>query len=350
MNVNKYEVRFFAVGSGTKGGDAIFIRLIDESNNTNVILIDGGYQEDGGKIVKYMKVLGLDTIDVVINTHPDLDHISGLLTVFRSDLKIKKLIFNRPWRDAKMGADLFKDERITDKSLNKRLTENFKKAYELEQIAIEKEGCEIVHPTVGNCYFDCLHVLGPTTEHYRKYLLQSDKTPTTADGETAASFKKIVLQFKKFLGGIIPWNDALQTSAINETSVVCWLKLPDVNFLFTGDVGKVGLKCALDRFNFETNGRVEITHLQLPHHGSQKNINPDLLREIGATDYFISCPPDGDTDGHPSRKLVNKILEIYPNASIQRNRENRNFVYHSSNLPIEAVGVACMTAYDEIED
>ena len=29
MEIDKYEIRFFAVGNGKKGGDAIFIRLYD---------------------------------------------------------------------------------------------------------------------------------------------------------------------------------------------------------------------------------------------------------------------------------------------------------------------------------
>lgn len=84
--ISKYEIRFFTVGHSSKGGDAIFIRLYDENDNPSVVVIDGGYSEDGDKIIRYMlDECQLSYIDYVINTHPDVDHISGLLTLFRSD-------------------------------------------------------------------------------------------------------------------------------------------------------------------------------------------------------------------------------------------------------------------------
>ena len=165
--ITKYEIRFFRVGKASKGGDAIFIRLYDEHDHPTVIVIDGGYAEDGNKIIRYMvDECGLNTIDLVINTHPDIDHISGLIQLFKSDeIAIKKLVMNRPWRDSNLDCSFFKDGRITDKSLNERLTRTFQKAYELEKCAKEKIGeNNIIHPVVGNTYFDCLTILAPNRE------------------------------------------------------------------------------------------------------------------------------------------------------------------------------------------
>ena len=246
MEIVDYEIRFFAVGNTKKGGDAIFIRLYDQDDNVIVILIDGGYQETGNEIIEYMQSLGLDTIHLMVNTHPDLDHISGLTTIMQSpDIKVEKLLYNRPWRDHNINSELFKDGRITDNSLNKRLTESFKKAYELEQLALGKQNvcgkqCTIVHPVVGNTYFDCFHILGPTADHYRTYLLSSDKTPTNANNEGNEPYQPKKLNWRKYFGFIIKWFDEETTSDINETSIVSFLQLPSIKFLFTGDVGKEG--------------------------------------------------------------------------------------------------------------
>ena len=356
MVVEKYEIRFFAVGTTKKGGDAIFIRLYDKDSNVKVILIDGGYQETGEKIIAYMKTLGLDTIHLMVNTHPDLDHISGLVTIMNSpDIKVEKLIYNRPWRDHNITADLFYDGRITDKSLNKRLTESFKKAYELEEIANKKalisgKACQIVHPSVGNCYYDCFYILGPTAEHYRTYLLKSDKIPTNASNMNNPFYKPKNLTWRKFFGVIIPWIKNEETSAINETSIVSFLQLPDINFLFTGDVGKQGLRCAVD-YLYKTSPILdyEVTHLQLPHHGSRKNIDPDIVKDINCNNYIISSPIDGESEGHPSARLVNKILEINPQARIHKT-SGSNFIYHLGDLGINARHVSPMNKFDEIED
>ena len=63
MNMKGYEIRFFAVGTASKGGDAILVRVIDENDATHIVIIDGGYKDDGDRIVDYVSNdLGLDTI------------------------------------------------------------------------------------------------------------------------------------------------------------------------------------------------------------------------------------------------------------------------------------------------
>ena len=111
--ITAYEIRFFQVGSASKGGDAIFIRFLDEYQRPTVIIVDGGYKETGGKIIEYMKSLNISVIDLVINTHPDIDHISGLIRLFEeTTFTIKKLIMNRPWKDSNITANYFADNRM----------------------------------------------------------------------------------------------------------------------------------------------------------------------------------------------------------------------------------------------
>lgn len=345
-----YEVKFFSVGTETKGGDAIFIRFVDDSNEWKVIVIDGGYGESGENIVNYMKNLGLSTIDLMVNTHPDLDHISGLLTIMDSDILVTTLVYHRPWHDAGLNADMFKDNRITDKSVNRRLRENFSKAYELEQKAIAK-GCYINTPELGDTYFGCFTILGPTKNLYQQRLLESDKTPTILDGEQGSTYHKIALKFSRWINRMLPinWIPNEDTSAINDTSIVSLLSLQDMNILFTGDAGKRGLNSALD-FLYHILPHTQINLLQLPHHGSRRNVDPYLLKRIAANEYFISCPPKGEEDGHPSKRLVNVIYQLFPDAVVHKNNDGHNFIYHSDDLSIKATPVGRVDPYDEIED
>lgn len=48
------------------------------SNNNENMLIDGGNNNDGPKIVKYFKELGITDFKYIIGTHPHEDHIGGL--------------------------------------------------------------------------------------------------------------------------------------------------------------------------------------------------------------------------------------------------------------------------------
>lgn len=45
------------------------------------MLIDGGKREMGNAVVQYLKDQGIHSLDLVVSTHPDADHLGGLLAV-----------------------------------------------------------------------------------------------------------------------------------------------------------------------------------------------------------------------------------------------------------------------------
>ena len=327
MNINrkKYQIRFFKVGEGVKGGDAILITLYDERDKTHLILIDGGYKNTGNDIIEYIKKnYENPVIDYVFNTHPDRDHISGLIEVLSSDeIEVQHLVYNRPWINASLNKGYFTDKRITSNSLLERIKQEFDLAVQLEEVAIKKN-IPISSAMVGNRYLDVLYVLTPNPSHYQQYLLLSDKTPQSKLEEYNMPYIRREYTEEIYEGTTsIEWFDEETTSEINETSVILYLYLDNTKFLFTGDAGKKSLESALD----SVNRQLEVTHLQLPHHGSRKNINPDLICRINALYYIISCPPEGEKEGHPSRRLMNKILEINPNFEIYKTKDC-NFIFH----------------------
>ena len=350
--IKSYELRFFRVGTSSKGGDAILLRIIDEYQNSKIVVIDGGYKETGEAIIDYLSSIGITTIDLVINTHPDIDHISGLIRMFEEDsLTIRKLIMNRPWRDSNLTAGYFNDGRITDNSVNKLMTEAFKYAYKLEQVARKKIGeSNIIHPVVGNTYFDCLTILAPSTQLYRSKLLESDKTPTTVDNRATSTFSGTMSKLVHYYKGqmVLLWEDE-DTSPINETSIVSLLCLPDRHYLLTADAGRTCIDEALKYKSRNVSISYKPIHvLQLPHHGSRKNISPALIERIDASDYIISCPPEGLNTHHPSRRMVNMVLEKKPLARIFSTADCGSFIFHY-NLPIQATPQAPMVSFDLIE-
>ncbi len=66
-------VHFIDVGQG----DAIFIQAPEKN-----ILIDGG--ERDSNVVAYLQNLGIDSLDLMLSTHPHNDHIGGLLNVLEN--------------------------------------------------------------------------------------------------------------------------------------------------------------------------------------------------------------------------------------------------------------------------
>ena len=69
-------------------GDAIFI----QSSEGKTMLIDGG--EKNGKAEKYLDSLGVRAIDVIVATHPHLDHIGGLPAIIQK-YDVKQIVMPR---------------------------------------------------------------------------------------------------------------------------------------------------------------------------------------------------------------------------------------------------------------
>ena len=68
-------IRFLNVGQG----DSSLITF----PNGKVILIDGGDIEHGKVVVNKLEKYHVQKIDTIVNTHPDIDHIGGLITVLK---------------------------------------------------------------------------------------------------------------------------------------------------------------------------------------------------------------------------------------------------------------------------
>lgn len=76
-------VHFIDVGQG----DSILVQTPAKKN----ILIDAGSPKAGPKVVDYLEKLQIKRLDLIIATHPDIDHIGGLSHVMKS-FKVNEII------------------------------------------------------------------------------------------------------------------------------------------------------------------------------------------------------------------------------------------------------------------
>lgn len=75
------KVHFINVGQG----DAALIQTPNEN-----ILIDGGGKGKGDEVVAYLKKQKVKTLNAVVSTHPDADHLGGLAYVIKN-MSVKKV-------------------------------------------------------------------------------------------------------------------------------------------------------------------------------------------------------------------------------------------------------------------
>lgn len=314
-----YQVDFFPVGDGAKSGDAIAMRFGDFSSRLTheVVVIDGGFVSSGEALVKHIQgVYGTGYVDLVVSTHPDADHSSGLSVVL-DQLKVGMLWMHKPWEHTWDIAKMFQDGRVTDMSVAEGIRKSLEDVRYLEKVATRK-GVTVVEPFTGvTDNTRSLTVLGPTRQFYESLLPDFRCTPTPKYesilaklyGAPAALAVKVAETF-----GIETLAEPTEgTHAENNSSVIMLFQHGDDCILFTADAGVPALDLAvgqLEYIGFDFN-RLRI--VQVPHHGSRHNVGPAILNRIlgpKRTDdailrrAVVSASPDGQPK-HPSKRVLN---------------------------------------------
>jgi beta-lactamase superfamily II metal-dependent hydrolase len=324
-----YEIDFLPVGE-KKSGDAIALRFGDlygPREQQTVVVIDGGYVSDGKSIVDHLSTYyGTDHIDVLVSTHPDADHIGGLETVL-ANCHVNELWMHRPWNHTADIAHMFRHGRVTDMSVRQRLRESLEGARSLEAIAFEK-GVRLVEPFAGvRDSTGSLVVIGPTKAYYRSLLPDFRCTPTPK-----TTFEQLVEKLVRATTNLAEgWHiesltDSGETSAENNSSVILMLTVEGRNLLFTADAGIPALTGAVNLLDGAGVDRNRLSFVQVPHHGSRRNVGPTILdRLLGpklAQDQpirtaYVSVAIDAGPK-HPSKRVLNAFrrrgTRVYPTA------------------------------------
>ena len=233
------EVTFFDVGQG----DAIFI----ETPKSHQILIDGG----PSSII--LEKLGQEmpfwdrTIDLIILTHPEHDHIAGFLEVLKS-YRVENILYTGIVRDTfeyKEWQKLIEQERIEDAA----------------QIKIAKAGQRISFAeTVPVPYIEILY-----------------------------PFENLQAQ---------------EVKNSNNTSIITKLVFGENSFLFTGDAYQ-----SVERELFKKGVDINSDVLKVGHHGSKTSSAEDFIVEVSPQIAVISSGKD-NSYGHPNSETL-ATLEKY---------------------------------------
>ena len=77
QNTDTLTLDFYKIGKA----DAIFLRGTDDDGTPFSVLIDTGEADDAPEITEKLRAAGVDTLDYLILTHFDKDHIGGLPTL-----------------------------------------------------------------------------------------------------------------------------------------------------------------------------------------------------------------------------------------------------------------------------
>jgi hypothetical protein len=197
-----------------------------------------------------------------------------------------------------------------------RLRESLRGASDLETIAARR-GVKIIEPFAGlETPGGIFRILGPTEPYYEQLL---DEIQGVGGMREAARdlMSSVVEKARSLLVRETLEHETLRddgvTSPQNNTSVISLLTIDGQQFLFTADAGIPALEQAVQRLEAEGFQPGELTFVQVPHHGSRRNVGPSVLdRLLGAkgqaschSTAYVSAPQKNPENKHPAKKTEN---------------------------------------------
>lgn len=369
-----YEVDFLEVGLGSKSGDAITLRfgnLLERKREEQVVVvIDGGFKDDGEKIVNHIHKYydATNIVDIVIATHPHEDHTAGLQTVL-TEMQVKELWMHKPWdeRHTNNLSRWFVDGRVTDKSVSNALRKSLDTARDLEKIAEEK-GIPIIEPFLGvgrDFGFGRIDIAGPTEEYYESLLPSFSATPEPKGTTFTTLFTGVVERVAEVVSKVFEnWDietldDKGETSAENNSGAITMLRVADSQLLFTGDAGIPALTNAVDLLEAHTITHDTRSFVQVPHHGSKRCVGPTILNRLVGPKLleqqkgtkkmtaFCSCAVNG-APKHPSKKVTNAFMRRGAPVCPTQGKS----IWHYRHAPdrAEYSAIQSLPFYDEVEE
>ena len=306
-----YEVDFLPVeseeGPGSKSGDAIAVHWRRTGGDDMVIVIDSGFTNVGDDVADHiLKYYPTSYVDLVISTHPDVDHINGIARLLER-LDVGELLLHQPRLHHHDVSDFLNIESIDN----------------LLEVAVRR-GVQVTEPFSGLSRYDGqLLILGPTVKYYEELIaahiaeVKTGVAPARATiGGRVGTFAKSLLDYVLDRLPMETLTDEGETGPRNNSSVITLLQLDDRRLLFTADAGIPALEQAADFYEVNVGSFTQfpLRFFQAPHHGSRHNVGPTILDRImgprGAphgtpVTAFVSSAKAAKK--HPSPKVVNAL-------------------------------------------
>ena len=292
----------------TSSYDAIAMRFKEDSDaSQKIVVIDGGFSDVGDDVVNFiMDRYGASKIDLMISTHPDNDHLNGLLTIMQQ-MPVNELLVHQP--------QLYRD--------NLNGFTNLDNLDLLLGYAVDA-GTTISDPFTGvNRFNGRLIILGPSEDYYRQLLNDQLDPAAKAMFAIRSGLVQASTAIKDLAGkalGQMPaetLDDSGITSPRNSSSVITLLEIDGKRHLFTGDAGIEALEYAADEYeSFHGSfSSAPLQFFQAPHHGSRRNLGKSILNRIfgepGAnhsSTHTVFIHAAKASTKHPSPKVTNALI------------------------------------------
>lgn len=295
-------------------GDCIILTYGDNTN-PHYIIIDSGI---GKQCTRELKDYLLNvrkkkqTIDLIILTHYDQDHIQGFLSLLKYRI-INSDLVQCVWMN--YGNDLSKAvssastiQFNVNEASCKTTAQHGKDFYEylcenkINLKSVILAGEEIV---IDDAKFT---ILSPSPDQIKTMLEQISRVDgnvtfpydSTRKKETANSN----VDFNLSIDTLLKKDFAEDTDVANCSSIAFLFEYKSYTLLFLGDSAPSQIVNALNRLGYNKAKRLKLDLCKLSHHGSNHNTSDQLLEIIECNNYIISSDWNGP---RPGKQCMSKI-------------------------------------------
>jgi beta-lactamase superfamily II metal-dependent hydrolase len=257
------EIEYIPIGDEVNTGDAILCHFTEPATGTDrVILIDGGFVDTSEQIISHVREFyGRESIDLVVCTHPDDDHINGLSGVIE-DFTVDNLLIHRP-QDHGFSGDEVKSEKIQ----------------ELIDLAKSNGTNVVTGAFAGQLYYnDAVMIAGPTKEFYIEQLraqMGVGAVTKSLSNLFGSAVRAVVAALRPRTDdpGEGTLTDNGGTTPRNNSSIILDIQLDGHRALLTGDAGVPALNAAADVLDTADRVTRFPDFFDVPHHGSRHNLD-----------------------------------------------------------------------------
>lgn len=267
------------------------------------VLVDGGNPDDYSTLSAFLAGRAVSRLSHVVCSHPHRDHIGGLSGLIAdTTIDIGCLWMHRPQQhsDERAMRAVFASQQ--SREFAQHCQKSLDDASALLQAA--RARCiPVLEPFAGQV-IGPLEVLGPSTSFY-------ESTLGSLEGQVSFSTIEyaLLLQEIGFLKEAATGDEAdsglledPQTDPINNTSTVLFAEHAGDGFLLTADAGTPALHSVLESYRLPS-----LRLMQIPHHGSRRNITRELVEHFSPRAAYASAA--GNTK-HPRRAVVNAFKDV----------------------------------------
>ena len=317
--------------------DALIVWLKDSQKNSHITVIDGGNSEDGESVIAHLENYILPNVsqnapDLIISTHHDKDHINGLIKLVEKYIgNIGEVWVNNPADYVSSYVFESLKSKLRNKSYERKYQYIQESLNNLDDFITIVDRYNILRESAfsGKEKFNnIIKVLGPSKSFYESML------PGFENLEEYISEQGDFVYNSRYSEAVI--NETLEansscsivdkvnsTSASNNSSVITEFNINNKRFLFTGDTGVAAFNSVEERYSLEN-----IYWLDVPHHGSRRNLTSTLIDTMNADIGYISAVGNKK---HPRRALVNCLKRA--GTKVYSTHKSGNIWYHNGDFP-----------------